>query len=43
MQNELAFEEQKLNAELTDKQREKDETMRYQVEKRKEMEELHAR
>jgi len=28
---------------LNDKQREKDDTLHYQVEKRKEMEELHAR
>lgn len=41
--NELQFEEQKLNAELNDKQREKEDTMRFQAEKRKEMEELHTR
>ncbi len=39
----MYYEEQKLNTELNEKQREKDEMLRYQVEKRKEMEELHAR
>ena len=39
----MYYEEQKLNGELNEKQREKDETLRYQVEKRKELEELHAR
>jgi hypothetical protein len=40
---ELYYEEQKLNQELNEKQREKDDTLRYQVTKRKEMEELHNR
>ena len=40
---ELYFEEQKLNAELNEKQGEKDEMLMFQTEKRKEITDLHSR
>ena len=43
LNKELHYEEQKLNAELNEKQIEKDEMLRFQVAKRKEMEENHSR
>jgi len=40
---ELEYAEQKLNQELNEKQRQKDEMLRYHVERRKELEELHTK